>query len=115
VATDGCFGYLASPMDFEYLLLQTLFESQYDFEDWQYQLTEAILKTTGDDASMSLWAWGFENLNDLKNYFFDRQQVIYQTYIQPLAQADKPTNDLRQALWQEYKKNYYIDINSESC
>jgi serine/threonine protein phosphatase PrpC len=114
VATDGCFGYLSSPMDFEYLLLQTLAESQYDFEDWQYQLTEAILQTTGDDASMSLWAWGFENLNDLKNYFFDRQQVIYQTYIQPLVQADKPASDLRQTLWQEYKKNYYLDISSEN-
>jgi serine/threonine protein phosphatase PrpC len=108
-ATDGCFAYLSTPMDFEYLLLQTLFESQYDFEDWQQQLTEAILKTTGDDASMSVWAWGFENLNDLKNYFFDRRQILYQTYIKFLEQADNQSFDLKQALWQKYKKSYYID------
>ncbi len=112
-ATDGCFGYLPTPMHFEYMLLQTLFKSQSDFEDWQPHLSEAITQVTGDDASLCLWAWGFEDLNAIKNYFSNRHSILYQTYIKPLENPDNQSDNLKNELWEMYK-NSWVSAKSAS-
>lgn len=58
-ATDGCFGYLPSPMHFEYLLKSTLMEA-HSLEEWKESLISKIKEVTGDDFSMSLVCVGFE-------------------------------------------------------
>lgn len=40
-ATDGCFGYLKTPMEFEYLILQTLLSSDNIIE-WRDKLKSQI-------------------------------------------------------------------------
>jgi serine/threonine protein phosphatase PrpC len=108
-ATDGCFGYLPSPMHFEYLLLETLSQASVDTNNWQNSLQTKISAISGDDASLSLWAWGFEDLNEWNNYLQERKKIVYQTYICFFENADnQPINTMRD-LWEEYKLNYYLD------
>lgn len=127
-ATDGCFGYLPSPAHFEYLLLDTLMASYYDEEHWQENLSREMMRYAGDDISMSLLALGFDNLNELKNKFYDRHKEVFGQYIQPLAELEasfepsaqaetanqseafqKKRKQLLQDLWDSYKNNYYIE------
>ena len=58
-ATDGMFGYLRSPMDFEYLLLDTL-EQAESFAGFEELLQERVAKVTGDDSTCiaSFYGWG---------------------------------------------------------
>lgn len=125
-ATDGCFAYLASPMHFEYFLLQSLMNSYYDPEDWREKLQDVLHQHTADDLSLSLAAFGFDNLNALKNQFFPRYQFLYQNYIAPWeswvsqhpppqepeeaqrAQYELEKRTLLSQLWQTYQRNYYV-------
>lgn len=107
-ATDGCFGYLPSPMHFEYFILRTLMESHYDAEDWAEKLQDALQKIAGDDVSLALLAIGFRNLNHLKSKFYNRFQILEKTYIQSLQKEKDESLQLQllQKLWEQYRKNY---------
>lgn len=52
-ASDGCFGYLKSPMHFEYLLLDSLQNSD-SMEDWKFFIEESLRPISGDDFSLGL-------------------------------------------------------------
>lgn len=106
VASDGCFGYVESPMHFEYLLLKTLMESQYDIVDWKDKIEESLKKIAADDVSLALLAWQFDNVEQLKKHFFQRSEDIFQNYILPLK--DNNETELKQELWEKYKENYYV-------
>ncbi len=120
-ASDGCFGYLPSPMHFEYILLKTLIESVYDAEDWRDKLIEMLLPIAADDVSLSLVALGIENLNALKVYLFTRYQSVYQRYILPWeALNTQKFNDIaekkeaQQTLWKQYSQDYYALLQEDS-
>ena len=63
-ATDGCFGYLSTPMEFEDMLLETLLLSESP-NQWKQMLYDKIGLYAGDDYTMSLLAVGF---NDFANF-----------------------------------------------
>lgn len=65
-ATDGCFGYYPSPMDFEKALLDSLINAS-SLEEFEKNLTTAFTFVTADDFSFSIAAVGFKNFNDLKS------------------------------------------------
>ncbi len=67
-ATDGCFGYLASPMHFEELLLESLEQSR-SLPEWEDSLGHRIRNTAGDDATLALFALGGSPLRGLKRAF----------------------------------------------
>ena len=56
-ATDGCFGYVPSPMHFEHLILRSLVEAS-DAQMWGTTLQQRINAITGDDASMAVLGVG---------------------------------------------------------
>jgi len=109
VATDGCFGYVQTPMHFEYILLKTLMESNQDAEDWAERLKEQLLAITGDDTSLALVAWGFQTLEEIKHCYYPRYETLKKTYIDIW---ENETNENREQLglilWETYKKDYYI-------
>ncbi len=116
VATDGCFGYVETPIHFEYILLKTLMESHQDTEDWTQRLTEQLLAITGDDMSLALMAWGFENLEDIKRHYYPRYVWLKEKFIavwehhkqQPAHEENTEMREtLRQHLWDKYKTDYY--------
>ncbi len=67
-ATDGCFGYYPSPMDFEKVLFDTLRKSKTS-DEWGDNLSTAISFVTADDFSFSIVATGFKDFDELKRSF----------------------------------------------
>lgn len=64
-ATDGCFGYYPSPMDFEKVLSDAL-KGAESKEDWERRLSQAFAYVTGDDFSFSVAAFGYKDFKELK-------------------------------------------------
>jgi hypothetical protein len=117
-ATDGCFGYLPTPMHFEYLVLAALRDST-DSDGWSRTLQSAIAQVTGDDASMSLLAVGADHAR-LKELLADRTAQLEKSCITQLDQlqsdvqrAERQLHELsrrqqqlRAQMWAVYKSGY---------
>jgi serine/threonine protein phosphatase PrpC len=117
-ATDGCFGYLPTPMHFEHLVLQTLKDST-DGPEWSGALQAAISEVTGDDASMSVLGVGADHAG-FKELFAERTDHLQRRCVRPLdeldidvMQARRRLEELRERqqqqqaqLWAEYKPAY---------
>lgn len=98
-ATDGCFGYLPTPMHFEYYLLATLHHPLVcTTEMWQTALQWTLETHTGDDISLALVALGFNNLKQLKFITIDRL-----IFLKKLIFSNIPSKQQ----WQIYKEYYY--------
>lgn len=98
-ATDGCFGYLPTPLHFEYYLLATLHHPQIcTLEMWQQALLWAFEANAGDDISLALVTLGFASFEELKFATIDRFVSL-----KKLIFSDKTP----QQQWEEYKKDYY--------
>ncbi len=102
-ATDGCFGYFSSPMEFEYMILDTLKKSS-SVKEWRKLLNQQFLEYAGDDFTMVVSVLGFGSFKKLKRYFLKRHTQLYKKYIKNLKEASK--NDLYD-MWNDYKKVYY--------
>ncbi|ABX07767.1 conserved hypothetical protein (plasmid) [Herpetosiphon aurantiacus DSM 785] len=72
-ATDGCFGYLPTPLHFEYFILDSLFKSNNVLE-WRDLLNDIIKLYAGDDFSLSLVVIEWNDLDILKNNFKKRYE-----------------------------------------
>jgi hypothetical protein len=117
-ATDGCFGYVPTPMHFEYLVLAALRKS-HDPGSWSTALQGSIAQVTGDDASMSLLGVGADHAQFME-LFADRTAQLETTCIRPLDEleaevlgAERRLQELsrrqqqeRALLWAEYKPGY---------
>ncbi|MDR1867170.1 MAG: hypothetical protein LBQ77_02750 [Treponema sp.] len=105
-ATDGCFGYLKSPMHFEYLLLSTM-NNAASMTLWESLLTTEIKSATSDDATLSLAAIGWNDFAELKKDFKERLKYISQEYIKPCEQLlqNQEKNSIKD-LWKQYKSGY---------
>ena len=84
-ATDGCFGYLRSPMHFEHLVLSHL-RGAASVEAWCAGIQADITKVTGDDAAMAALAVGAD-LDDLERLFAPRIQLLESDLLAPLDSA----------------------------
>lgn len=110
-ATDGCFGFLSSPMAFEYMLLHALMKSNSP-EEWQQNLKEKWFAYFGDDCTMTILPVGFQSFSDLQSFYRERLESITDTY-QDSFSDDMDTEE-RKRLWQQtYRENYYRFSESE--
>jgi serine/threonine protein phosphatase PrpC len=117
-ATDGCFGYLASPMHFEYLVLAALRDSP-DTDRWSAAVRTAVSAVTGDDAAMAVLGVGADH-QQFQDLFAERTAELEKRWIEPLdalaAEVERRERELeelrttqahRQAqLWARYKPSY---------
>lgn len=117
-ATDGCFGYLPSPMHFEHLLLSTL-HGAATAGQWSDAARTAITAVAGDDASMAVAAVDID-LPELQALTADRLHAVGQRWVEPLEAANAEVEReatalaaarLRQAelsasLWAAYRPDY---------
>jgi hypothetical protein len=117
-ATDGCFGYVRSPMHFEHLLLSTLHDAR-DANAWREALQARIGAVTGDDASLALIGPGadFDGFGKLLR---KRTQEVERRYVEPLDGMDARVTlaeqelaalrarraELGGELWRDYKPGY---------
>ena len=105
-ATDGCFGYFSTPMEFEYMLIDTMLESN-NVEEWERKIKQYIKNYTADDHTIGLVVFGYKSFKKMKKAYSERHKFLLQKYIKSLDGADeKEINHL----WNEYKDNYYRGV-----
>ena len=121
-ATDGCFGYYPSPMDFEKILSDAL-KGAESKEVWEKRLSQAFAYVTGDDFSFSIAAFGYRDFKELKkivgqskkgylsSYFHKRS--AYEADIrkkikleEQIEQTNKQLEEDIDRIWCQYKEVY---------
>lgn len=100
-ATDGCFGYVSSPMEFEWMILSALSKAE-STEQWQQLLSADIFNRSGDDQTIAVAAFGFEDFTELKSCYSDRYRTVSRIVEKTGGDPGKT-----QALWEAYKSGYY--------
>ena len=117
-ATDGCFGYVPSPMHFEHLVLAPLTTTR-TVEAWSQAVQRDISAVTGDDAAMTVMAVGAD-LDELRSLYAPRVAELEQAFTRPIdelgeavRQAEHELVALRQRqldetqqLWSRYQTGY---------
>ena len=113
-ATDGCFGYLSTPMEFEGYLLRSLLNSD-KVVDWEARLAEMIGKVAGDDHTLCLASFGYRNFGNLQRSLAPRYEHLRETYLNPILELAEDDRPGRQALWERYKSDYmrYLEASSQ--
>jgi len=125
-ATDGCFGYLPTPMHFEHLLLAELLGAG-SANAWALALQQRIAAVTGDDASMSVLGVGAQYaafqgllrprledldgsvvgpLDDLREAVLRAQRELETARALELATTDE--------VWRRYQAGYELYLHSAS-
>ena len=104
-ATDGCFGYFTTPMEFEGLILQCLTVGKTP-EQWEEYMNRIMRKVAGDDYTMVLAGYGFRDYADLQAYFRPRTKLLQQTYLDELQDLPADQREPRQKMWEQYKREY---------
>jgi serine/threonine protein phosphatase PrpC len=117
-ATDGCFGYVPSPMHFEHLVLATM-EKATSTDEWSSALQSHISVVTGDDAAMSLLGVG-ASFEDFQALFAERVDQLERAFTAPLDELRTAVETAEQELeaarrrqvqgtaelWSTYKPGY---------
>lgn len=104
-ATDGCFAYYMTPMEFEGVLLGTLLQAGCAAE-WESLLKENMAKVAGDDFTMVLAAYGFGTFEKLKQNMAERYQYLKSAYLDQLVDLPQTDTEKRFSLWQTYRAGY---------
>lgn len=100
-ATDGCFSYLPTPMEFEKLLLETMMESS-SLKKWRAGLIRRIEAVAGDDFTMGICLQGFQDFEEAKQSLRERLDDIREKF--PLDEKTEEKELFRQ--WEIYRKSY---------
>jgi serine/threonine protein phosphatase PrpC len=117
-ATDGCFGYLPSPMHFEHLVLAALRDAP-DTDSWSTAVQTAVSAVAGDDAAMATLGFGADH-DGFQTAFAERTADLERRWITPLDDLDaalreqeRKLAEVRAArqeqqarLWAAYKPGY---------
>jgi serine/threonine protein phosphatase PrpC len=117
-ATDGCFGYVPSPMHFEHLVLATLTRSRRT-EAWSQALQVETAAITGDDAAMSMMGVG-SDFAGFQSLFAPRVAELEEQFITPLNALNQAVDEAERAfeaarerkrqgvgeLWARYQGGY---------
>lgn len=128
-ATDGCFGYYPSPMDFEKILLESLRNAE-SIEEWRIRLNSAFEFVTADDFSYSIASFNFTRFKDLSKlakkslkgslqmYFLKRKE--YESAVRKKQQLENLISDYEDELlsqinqiWPSYKKSYLKFVSAD--
>jgi hypothetical protein len=106
-ATDGFFGYIATPAHFECQLLGTL-QKAADGADWAMRLAAQVSSYTGDDASLSVIALGYSGFGELRASFRRRTEAVLAHYWSgPGAKRDREAlQQWRARTWNNYRPVY---------
>lgn len=117
-ATDGCFGYVRTPIHFEHLVLASLRDST-ESGSWSRLLQQRIAAITGDDAAMAVLGVGADH-GEFRQLFATRTAEIEQRCVVPLDKLEAEVGRAEQAvaearrrhaavqtsLWAAYKPEY---------
>ncbi len=99
VATDGCFGYVPTPMEFEKLLLDCIIHSRSQ-ESLKQELYKTFTTYAGDDFSLGWISLMYDSYSQIRDLCKKRKRELTQKYLR----YDKDTQVLD--TWERYRKNY---------
>lgn len=110
VASDGCFGYVSTPMEFEGMILHTLLESN-SVGQWESNLKKLTASFSGDDYTMCLASFGYSSFENLHERFTKRYDSLYKIFLEKIWQSDENNISMRRQLWNKYRTGYmkYIE------
>lgn len=102
-ATDGCFGYIPSPMEFEYEILSCLMEEKTPRGFWN-SLEKTLAEYAGDDLALGYMSFGFGDFKNMKRLLGARLRDLTDLYISEIQEAN--SDSCREALWGKYRPGY---------
>jgi hypothetical protein len=108
-ATDGCFGYVPSPMHFEHLVLTPL-PGARSVDAWSRDIQAKVAAVTGDDAAMAMMGVGAE-LPEFRTLFVPRVAELEEQYISPFDESSRAVAEAEQAL--EAARQHHRDLAGE--
>lgn len=113
-ATDGCFGFVSTPMEFEHLVLEALMEAQTP-GGFEQALDRKFGQRAGDDYTLSMLSVGFGSFEDTKKALSERCRNMERQYILPLEELeeDGAAQQVRQTLWHQYQDSYHRCVPKE--
>lgn len=102
-ATDGAFSSLLTPMEFEFLLLDTLLSAK-SWTSWEKKLTNRIRKMAQDDATLLLLPCdeGFESFQQRMK---QRRTELQKAFITPVRRRKRDVAFAREK-WKLYQETY---------
>lgn len=117
--TDGCFGFVATPMHFEERLLNTM-AAAMSMDEWRNQLISSLGEITGDDMSMAVLAVGWPTFDAMRAAFTARQWRVSHEIVGQLAQLDHDhagtmarlaaleaeRRTAKERAWEDYRQSY---------
>jgi serine/threonine protein phosphatase PrpC len=117
-ATDGCFGYVQTPLHFEHMLLATMQQAR-NWREWQELLHGEIVRITSDDSTLSAVILGWQDFAECRAAFaerfdwcasritaYEQQRAEVARLDRDLEKAKEDLNAITQAQWAEYRKSY---------
>jgi hypothetical protein len=124
-ATDGCFGYVRTPIHFEHLVLSALRDST-DTSSWSRLLQQRITAVTGDDAALAVLGVGADH-EEFQQLFAARTSDIEERCVNPLDRLESEVRSAEQtlmetrrrhtalqtSLWSGYKPEYERYLSDE--
>lgn len=102
--TDGAYGCLSTPMEYEMLLMNTL-RSATSYESWVRKLTNALKKLAHDDATILCQPCGFGSFTSMKQHLLPRREALQKTYITPVRRRAHNITFARDK-WLAYQTQY---------
>ena len=108
-ATDGCYGYLPTPMEFELEMLDALCRSQVpgEFRDRLIYLFDEV---AGDDSTLTLMSFMFGSFKEQKKKLQPRLEELYEMYLNPLYECrdHRPDQEYEftRKVWERYRIGY---------
>lgn len=109
-ATDGCFGYIPSPMEFEYEIVKSMVQSKNP-QLFKKNLCETLAKYAGDDLAFGMMSFYFGDFNTCKKKLHKRLKYLENNYIS-LIEKDIDEEILIN-LWGKYKTSYERHLKCE--
>ena len=102
-ASDGMFGFLRSPMDYEYTLLNCLALSS-SLSDFETRFKDAIVKVTGDDSTCVMSFYGWDSFEKIKLDFAARYRTVTGLKVKlDAAKTDAEFESVLNEIWPNYK------------
>ena len=111
-ASDGCFSYFRSPMEFEWALLDTLVQSSNP-KEWEDKLRNLFGSYASDDFTMNIAILGFCNWSAVQNAYTPRWSEFNEKYCKPMKHIlSAEDQQAHYELWLQYKKEYLFEDGS---
>ena len=103
-ATDGCFGYVSSPVEFERLLLEALLGSS-DPTLFKSALCNSMGDIAGDDFALAVMSFFFSDFKNMKASFAERMDFLKAQYPETLTN-DAENREMLKCMWKNYQPSY---------